>query len=129
MYLPDTITSFMAWVCVWSGAANPAGSLMNAPYPPFAWSPHTSAILTPGAPVGSRSVHFSSLAGMTTGPLAPVFGALFAFASPDPCARTAVASTNDTANARTFLALIEPPLSKVLRRGYHQDAAGAHQGR
>jgi hypothetical protein len=64
--------------------------------------------------VGSRSVHFRSLAGMKMGALAPAFGALFAFASPDPCARTAVASTNDAANARMFLALIEPSFFRSL---------------
>src|SRR5450759_2317644 len=114
MNVPDTITTFIAFVCVWRGAENPAGNLMNAPYAPFVWSPHRSAILTPGAPVGSRSIHFRSPAGMNFGALAPAFGALFAFASPDPCARTAVASTNDAANARMFLALIEPSFFRSL---------------
>ncbi|PYQ66907.1 MAG: hypothetical protein DMF54_06440 [Acidobacteria bacterium] len=84
---------------MWSGVVNPAGNLMNAPYAPFVWFPQTSAILTPGAPLGSRSVHFRSPAGTKTGSLA------FA-ASPDPCARTA-AITKDAASARMFLALIE----------------------
>src|SRR5712692_7359723 len=108
MYVPDTITTLMSWVCVWSGAANPAGNLKNAPYAPFAWLPHRSAILTPGAPVGSRSVHFKSLAGMTTSRLAAPFGALLAFVSPDPCAKTGAARANVITNARTFLALIDP---------------------
>src|SRR6266851_10061830 len=120
MNVPDTITIFIAFVCVWRGAENPAGNLMNAPYAPFVWSPHRSAIWTPGAPFGSRSIHFTSAAGMNFGAFAPAFGALFAFASPAPCARTATASTNDTANTRTFLALIKPPLLRVFRRGYHR---------
>src|SRR6266851_8015831 len=107
MYVPDTITTFMSCVCVWRGAANPAGSLNNAPNAPFAWSPQRSATLTPGAPWGSRSVHFKSAAGMTTSRLAAAFGALFALASPDPCAKTARANTNDTPNTRMFLGLIE----------------------
>jgi hypothetical protein len=41
-----------------------------------------------------------------TAPLAPAFGALF-FASPDACAKNTVAKTNETANARIVLVLIE----------------------
>jgi hypothetical protein len=106
MYVPDTITTFMSWVWVWRGAANPAGNLKSAPYAPFAWLPHRSATLTPGAP-GSRSVHFMSLAGMTTSLLSAGFGAVFAFVFPDPCARTATGKANVITSIKTFLALIE----------------------
>jgi hypothetical protein len=44
---------------------------------------------------------------MTTSLLADAFGALLAFTSPELCARTTAANANDTANARTFLGLID----------------------
>src|SRR6266498_4454181 len=107
MYVPDTITTVMSWVCVWRGTANPAGSLKNAPYGPFVWSPHRSATLTPGAPVGSRSVHFRSPAGITTRRLAADVG-LFAFAPANPQAKTAAVSPNITATGSRVLAFKAP---------------------
>src|ERR1700720_2648135 len=107
MNVPEMTAIFMSWVCVWRGVVNPAGNLVNPPYAPFVWSPHTSATLTPGAPLGSSSVHFRSAAGTMTAFFPPAFGALFAFAAPDPCARTDAARMNDTAKAMTFLDLIE----------------------
>jgi hypothetical protein len=110
MNVPEMITIFIPFVWVWRGAANPAGNLVIDPYAPFVWSPHRSAIMTPGAPFGSSSTHFMSAAGMNFGAFTPAFGALFAFASPAACARTAPATRIETANARMFLALIEPSL-------------------
>src|SRR6266516_7719164 len=59
---------------------------------------------------GPRSVHFTSLAGITTSRLAAAFEALFAFASPDACAKTAAGRANVIPSVRTVLALIEPSL-------------------
>src|SRR4029450_11852231 len=75
-----------------------------------------SAILTPGAPTGSRSIHFTSAAGTKTGA--------------DPCAKATDARTNDAANTRMPLSLMKAPpyvfenrcarLSPLLRRLLHQ---------
>src|SRR5438552_2517482 len=57
---------------------------------------------------------------MMMGSPAFAFEALFAFASPAPCARTAAPTTNATANARTFLVFIEPSFFQKLCRAYHR---------
>src|SRR4029453_7117095 len=106
MYVPDTITTFMSEVCVWRGAANPAGSLNIAPNGPFAWLPHRSATLTPGAP-GARSVHFMSPAVMTTRRLSADFEGGFAFVFPGPCAKAASGKATVITIVRTFAALID----------------------
>src|SRR6266487_745974 len=94
-----------------SGAANPAGNLKNAPNAPLAWLPHRSATLAPGAP-GSRSVHFTSLAGMTTSRLAAACEGRLAFASPEACAKTVAGNPSVIPSISASLAVIEPSLPR-----------------
>src|SRR6266508_3027247 len=105
MNVPDTMTTRIPLVCVCRPAVVPGGNLISIPYAPLLWSPQRSTTLTPGGP-GVMSAHFRSAAGHMTALLAAAFGAFFAFASHEPCARTAAASRNDTTNARTFLPFI-----------------------
>src|SRR5687767_7956824 len=122
MYVPDTIATFMRWVCVCRGTAYLAGSLKNAPNAPLVWSPHRFAILTPGAPFGSRSVHFRSPADRKTGCPDRACGVLLAFASPGGCARTGAARNSEIENATTFLGLIGCLLvGTVVGRRYHRN--------
>src|SRR4029453_17682334 len=121
MYVPDTITTFMSEVCVWRGAANPAGSLNSAPNAPFAWLPHKSATLTPGAP-GSRSVHLMSLDGMTTSRLSADFEAGFAAAFPDPCAKTVTGRATVITIVKRYLARIGSSVYSIGGRGTRRRA-------
>src|SRR4029450_8076068 len=120
------ITTLMSWVCVWRGAANPAGSLKSAPKAPLAWLPHRSATLTPGTP-GSRSVHFMSLAGMTSSRLCADAAARFVSVATGACARTATGQAHVTTSVTTLLALIEPSVS--LRDHPDRSEPGLHQPR
>src|SRR5438094_3350670 len=88
--------------------ANRAGSLENAPKGPFAGSPQSFATFTPGAPAGSRSVHFRSAAEIGIGRLPDVPSLSLAVCAHD-------ARRNNNAKPSTYF-LIQPPFDLVSTR-------------
>src|SRR6266566_7942311 len=67
----------------------------------------------PGAPLGSRSAHFRSPAGITTSRLTAVFAELLPFACPSSTAGKA----NAISNVRKFPILIESPSPSLVAHG------------